>query len=210
MRNLILIGGRGSGKTTLATALRAELPDFCYVYTSVYTVRVPLTLIKSTDPKVARPNLLELSRKEYVRTVMANANVPELPFSREELDQYAFRLVDRYGEAVISDIVLAVAQPGRQYLFDNVARAANIRYLKDKGFFVVGLHASHETRIRRRHLEGRDIDPKDRSDLERQIEMSDEFFQITDCLPLADRRYNTDEISANSPKIVREIVEAIR
>ncbi|MBW2966063.1 EutP/PduV family microcompartment system protein, partial [Candidatus Woesearchaeota archaeon] len=65
MKDILLIGGMGSGKTTLAKALQDADPSMNYVYLSQYNARIPLTLIVTTHPK-----LLEFPKEEYIKTIL--------------------------------------------------------------------------------------------------------------------------------------------
>ena len=205
MRNLVLIGGPASGKTTLATALKSAADGLTYVYMAKYAVRIPLTLIE-----IAGPGRMSLPKSDYICAVIANENITTSKFSRERMDRYARQLIYLQGEAIVGELGYAVAQGCEPCVLDGTARSAGVRYLKEKGFYVVGLDCSFENQVKRRIATPRDIDPRDQSGLEKQIRETNELLQIPEALQFADKTYDTNKRRSDDPLIVREILEEIK
>ncbi len=203
MKNIVLVGGTGSGKTTLANALQRELPELNYVYVSKYAVRIPMTLMAD-----GHPDLLSLSRNNYVDAIVRTHSVELRDFSRDDMLNFSYNLVRTYGRRIILDVVAPFTVDKRPNLLDNVAKAGNVEYLKTMGYYVVGLNCSLENQVKRRF--GKLADDADCSDLEMQVHRSNEFFMVDKCLKLADVVYDTGENRSDSPEIVKEILQAIR
>ena len=206
MKNIALIGGVGAGKTTLATTLMQEDQSLHYIYMSKYGSRIPLTLIATSCP-----DLLTLSRNEYIRIIMRNQDIPLQEFTRQQMEEFNIHVDEVYGDSITSDIVLRLIDIRQHYLADNVHKVSNVRRFKENRFYIVGLHCRFETQVLRRLKDRKPIDPEDISLLERQVQLSNRVFQISDIMQLADLSYDTDQVSITDyPNIAREILERIR
>ena len=186
-----LTGAPGAGKTELATALIDSLPELFYVYMSRFAVRIPLTLRATTHP-----NILNYSRNKYITAVLANQDVEEPPFTRAEMDAFGKQVFAHYGPAVIGEIALDAVPSGRIAVFDSIATPENVEYLKRLGTYIVGLTCPFETRVQRRLKAPRDIDPKEKSELERQIRETEAHYDSEECLNIAHAVYNTERMRA--------------
>jgi dephospho-CoA kinase len=193
-----LTGAPGSGKTTLAKALQELVPDLFYVYMSRFAVRIPMTLRRTTHP-----NILEYSRNKYITAVLANQNVQEPPFTRAEMDEYGRLVFERFGPAVIGEIALDAVPSGRVAVFDGIATPENAKYMKRLHTYIVGLTCPFETRVQRRLANPRDIDPKEKSQLERQLRETEEHYYTDESLRIAHVVYDTEKMRA------REIAQCI-
>jgi len=202
MKNILLIGGMGSGKNTLGIALRLEVPKLHYIYVSKYAARIPMTLISSTHP-----DLLDSPKSEYIDTILKNEGIELKPFQRQEMDEYGMRVMEEYGKTIFAETAIRATKPEIPNLVDNIPLVENVQYLKDRGFYVVGLECSFEAQVRRCLKRGKDIDPSNTEELEEQIKGTNEFFDIEKTLKLADKVYNTDTVRADVNNRVREIID---
>ena len=205
MRNLLLIGGMGSGKTTLANAIKKEIPEINLVSMSKYTVRIPLTLLSSTHS-----DFLSQSKQEYIESIFENEDVEWGDFSRQELDAFAENVVSVYGDTIFAEIGYRATKGHEQSILDNIPQVANVQYLKDKEFYVVGLKCAFENQVIRRILDKKGIDFDKRSLLEEQIRSTNEFFTIREILPLAHKLYYTDGMKSDDPEVVKQVIQAIQ
>ncbi len=196
-----LIGGLGTGKTTLAKAIIQRFPKVAYVYMSRYAVRIPMALHKTTHPQ-----LLTYPRDKYIDTILANTQAPEQACSRAEMDAFGKEVFSKYGSTIAGEIVLRTAN--KTTVFDGLATIANVTYMKEHGVHVVGLYCPFETQVARRLKDARDIDPKKRSELERQIRSTEEFYEIGKIMELADTLYDTNKL--NSAQIAEDLMPVLQ
>ncbi len=197
--HIALIGGPATGKTTLAKTLQEAAPGLFYAYMSKYAARIPMSLQATTHPRI-----LNYSLKKYINTIVSNQDAEELKFTRAEMDEYGRKAIERHGATIIGKTALAVAPASRSAIFDNIATAASVTLLKNKGVYIVGLQCAFETQVKRRLENPRDIDPKERSELEKQLHNTPRLFQTELCLQLAHVTYDTDRMRPD--EIAREIL----
>ena len=162
-----------------------------------------MTLIATTHP-----DLLRLPKNEYIETIFDNEHIEWMDFSRQELDDFLKKITEQYGETILAEVGIRATKPEVPNVFDSVPRVENIKYLKGRGFYIVGLRCKFETQLKRSLGRKKEIDPADETPLRKQIESTDAYFQMDEMLKRADVVYNTDEVEANSPEILREIIEA--
>jgi len=189
--HVALIGGPGAGKTNASKELCEHLNDSEYVYMSRYAVRIPMAL-----QHLSHPDLLTYSRQEYIDAVLSNLDAQELKFKRAEMDVFASNVFKRYGPNVAGEIAFASVPEGKIGVFDGVATVENVKYMKEKGVYIVGLKCAFETQLKRRLEDGRDIDPKGRTEMSKQILATQKLYELERIMPLADVIYNTDCMSA--------------
>lgn len=188
--HVALTGGLGTGKTTTARKLCDLVEDTHYVYMSRYSVRIPMALRKTSHPQI-----LNYSRQEYINTILSNPEIPEFHFGRAEVDAFGMIVFARHGPAVAGEIALAVVPTGKTGVFDGVATAENVSYMKSKGVYIVGLHCSFETQTQRRLEQKRDIDPTERTPMIKQIHDTQRFYETEKCMQLAHIKYDTDKLN---------------
>lgn len=187
MQPILLIGGPGTGKTTLAKELVKRIPNAEYYYGSRYGVRIPMTLVATS-----KPDLLSLSKEQYLQTILQHKDISTMTFSREAMDAFGEQLFQRYGNSILAEVTHTVRDKNRVTIIDNSARQGNVGYHKKKGVFIVGLFCSLETQLQRRKAEARDIDFKDEDALRKDILRSMHYFEMDKILKLADVVYDTD------------------
>lgn len=202
MRNILLTGGMGSGKSELAKALVSENPNINYIYTSKYAVRIPLSLIATTNPE-----LVSLSKSDYIETIFKNIEIPSVNYSREDMDDFGQIITDTIGATIIAELALRACMPGLQNLVDNMPKVSNVKYLIDKGFYVVNFHCKPETQLERRLKNKKDIDPSEISSLEKQIQKTNSYFEIGLLQKLSHVSYDTDKLHTDDyPVIASQIL----
>jgi dephospho-CoA kinase len=208
MKNIAMVGGMGSGKTTLADAILKEDPTIHTLSMSMYGARIPMTLVATTHP-----NLLSLSKSEYIQTILENQHIELLDLSgqRQKMDDFEKIILGTYGKDIFGSIAFEALVPGVQNLADNLIIVENVKYLKDKGFYIIGCSCDLATRVNRCLKRGKDIDPKDRSELVVQIHKTDDYFESDRTIKLAEVVYDTTEISPeNYQQIAREVLSRTR
>jgi dephospho-CoA kinase len=211
MRNILVVGGMGTGKTTLAHALKQD--DIKEVYMSDYVIQIPMALQQKY------PDLLDLSEKDYLERVFENSDIERLKPNREMFDHwFKQELVPRFGETISAKVAEYAAglYEGRT-LIDNIAWRVNAAYLKERGFYVVGLTASVEKQIDRRLSVRKSGDPTSREEMEKVVHRSNDFFEVPELLGVAEIVHDTENkplmqgvYGSNEPtKYLREIVNRI-
>ena len=126
------------------------------------------------------------------------------------MDDFARHVTDKYGPTFYGELAFSLVQDDKPTLVDNQAGEVNVRFLQDKGFYVVGLACSFENQMKRRLENTKQMDPTDCLTLERQIHETNHYFEIVHSLPLAHVRYNTDDERSDSARIVGEVVRILR
>lgn len=203
--DILLIGGMGSGKTALARALvEASDLDVNYLYSSLYNVRIPLMLIKKDI------DMLSLSRQEFIETVRKNTGIETEDFPRDVTDKFGEKLSSKYGETFFAEVMFGVRDSRRNNLFDNMPGVDNVRYLKDLGVYVVGLRCSFDNQVQRRIKDRKAIDPVEREDIILQVRKTNDYFNISHTVELANYVVDTDDIRSDDESIVQRILSEIR
>ncbi|MDO8741295.1 MAG: hypothetical protein Q7J54_07025 [Candidatus Woesearchaeota archaeon] len=203
MKNIVLIGGMGSGKTTLGTALKKENPAINPIYMHRYGAGIPLTLIASDS------DLLSLPKADYIETIFKNGSIECKKFSRQEMDDIGKKVFDIYGDTILAELILRLVIPGVQNVVDNAVRASTVKYLKERGLYIVALNCRFETQVQRRLHDRKGIDPENKSLLEEQIKQTNAHFEIDATRGLADVVYDSDTFGLEYyPAIAKEIIKA--
>lgn len=208
MKNIAIVGGMASGKTTLADSLIKEDPSMHFLRMSDYCARIPMTLVASTHPC-----LLALPESRYIQAILENQDIQlsNLKGQRQKMDEFEKKILSIYGQDIFGKIALSALALDVQNLADNIILVPNVRYLKDRGFYIVGCSCDFEVRVERCLSRGKDIDPINKSDLEMQIRNTDAFFEADKTIRLADAVYDTTRISLESyTQIARTILEITR
>jgi hypothetical protein len=188
--HVALIGGLGTGKTETAKKLCELVEDSEYMYMSRFAVRIPMAL-----QRMSHPNLLTYSRDEYINTILSNIDAPEIKALRLEMDAFGAQVFKKYGANVAGEIALAAISNDKIGIFDGVATVANVAFMADKGVYIVGHECTFETQVKRVLGRKRDIDPKERSAVEKQIRDTQAFFETERCMTLTHIVYDTDKMN---------------
>lgn len=206
MRDVLLIGGMGAGKTTLARKLREEYPNFHYVYLGEDVILRPMRLQTSRYP-----DLLSKPKEEYIHIVVhEDADVSIAP-SRQERNDFTERIHRVYGETINAEIARAVRRRDQPNIFDNIPKRVNVSYLKERGVYIVGLECRFETQVERRLRDGRELDPHDRKALEELVKRANHLFEVPEILELADVIHDTDNVKEEDMHgIARGIIERLQ
>ncbi len=207
MKNILLIGGMASGKTTLVEALMKADPSINDINMSNYAVKIPMTLISKDHP-----DLMSYPKNIYIDTILKNQTVDEdlFRYKRREMDEFCQKVRDVYGETILAELGFLASDIHKQNVIDNIAKVPSVKYLKDQGFYVVGLECSFEDQIQRRLENPKSIDHPSRYKLEEQIMRTNAFFEIRDTTKLADKVYDTRKIRSDSSQVVQEILRDAR
>jgi adenylate kinase family enzyme len=210
MKNIVLIGGPGTGKSTLADAIVLQKPEINKIYVSKYVVRIPMTIFDGSPRVLKEIKKLpkETAKEKYINMIINNQYIDLNEFSRYEMDTYGKFIIDLLGETVNAEILERVVKKDKQNLLDNVFRYANIEYLRDKGFYVVRLKCRFKTESERRFNNNKQSDPSTRSELEMCLRNTIDFSEIEKTKDLADITYDTDIWSLDSyPYMAKEILQ---
>ncbi|MBU0980415.1 MAG: hypothetical protein KJ709_06410 [Nanoarchaeota archaeon] len=204
MRDILLIGGMGAGKTSLAIAMRNQDAGINYVPMALYTAYSPLSLLDT------HPDLLAMPKPGFLAAV---TNPPEEigEFHREEMDDIGQRIIEAYGGTIMAEIALAARKDNARNVIDNISKASNVSYLKEKGLYIVGLDCSFDTQVERRMRDHKGMDPEDRPHLEEQVRRTNEHFEIDDILKLTHTIIDTESIGLDDyPSVAEDILSAVR
>ena len=210
MRNIAIVGGIKTGKSSLVEALLQENPELHRVSMSRYGIGIPMTLIAE-----GYPDLLTLPKPEYIQTILAHQDIPSIEIKRKRREVYSFKMDvrDRYGPTIMAETTIAALQLGVQNLVDHVASVNDVLCFKHRKFFVVGLYCNFQAKLRR-CLRGKDIDSRDKTRLEglqSHIVSSDLYLESNKTIQFADAIYDTSKISnAYCQEIARKILKATR
>ncbi|MBI2129255.1 AAA family ATPase [Candidatus Woesearchaeota archaeon] len=203
MKNIVLIGGMGSGKTTLGTALKKENPNINLIYMNRYGAGIPLTLIASDS------GLISLPKADYIETIFKNGNIECKKFSRQEMDDIGKKVFNAYGDTIWPELILRSVIPGVQNVVDNAVKASTIKYLKERGLYIVALHCRFETQVQRRLHNRKGIDPENKSLLEEQIKQTNAYVEVDAERELAHAVYDSDTFGLEHySAIAKEIIKA--
>ena len=210
MRNIAIVGGIKTGKSSLVDALLSENPNIHRISMANYGIRIPMTLITQ-----GYPDLLELPKPEYIKTILANQEIPLIEIKGKRREIYTFKtdVREKYGPTIMAETTLQALHSGVQNLVDHVAGVNDALSFKRQGFYIVGLYCNFDAKLRR-CLRGKDIDPRDRSRLEAlqsHIVASDLYLEANKTIQLANAIYDTSRISTEyCQEIAREILKAAR
>lgn len=189
MRNILLVGGMGAGKTTLANHLLAAVPDLVLLYTGRRAIMAGATLRRRL------PGLLDLDRDAYIAAVNAVSDDEIITTGRDENIEYSRLINSVFGPTIIADTLIASLLPDRFYLVDNILGLPNVLQLRMAGFAVVGLTCALATQVERRAADARAGDAVMRDELVAQTLRSNEAFDVSACLEAADEIFDTDLLS---------------
>lgn len=207
MGNIILIGGMGTGKTTLVDTLKQQYPEMHHIYWSKYAVRIPLTLIAN-----GHDDLLSLPKARYIDTILEHQDIPISPtLFRPTMDEYCERVTETFGDEFFGELALALIVQDTPNLVENMAKRANVRYLRERGFYIVGLDCPFETQVERRWKQKRDVDSYESiEELATQIAINNRFLEIPESLEFAHVIYNTEDRRSDSPDIITYLVQILK
>ena len=197
MKGIVLIGGAGTGKSTVAKMLASRIPNAEYLYGSRYLCRVPMVIYNCDSSKLPE------EKEDYLRSIVGHKDVPMGSFPREAMDDFVDKVMEKYGERILAEVIYNVMDPSKINILDNSARVSNVQFHKKHGFLVFGLTCSFETQVKRRLKDARDVDHTDEVKLRADLKRSMEWFEVDEILPLAEEVYGTDVMSPE------EVVEAI-
>ncbi len=201
MRDIAVVGGVGSGKTTFSEALISVDSGYHRVYMGKYNVMIPMTLIATSCP-----SLLSFGKDEYIRFVIDNSGIELIDFPRHELDEYLVSATKTYGETIAAEMGWAACIHTKPNVIDGVPGVENVRYLKKRGVFMVGLSCEPDIRMKRRLQDKKPMDPKDEDELMHQIKSTDDLYQLQGILGLADIVFDTDESGFDYTEHAKEVI----
>ena len=204
MRDVVIIGGMGAGKSTLCKALGLAVPQSHYLYAGKYIAQLPFALHRKN------PDLFLLPRATFIDTVLANQDMPIPPARREDLNTAAERAFAAYGELVEADLVLRARKTGVPNVIDSLACVVNVERAKQEGLYLVGLECSFETQVQRCLARRKDIDPTDKAGIDHFVRWYNDILHVDQTLPLAHKRYTTDNHSITLSEMVEEIAHVMR
>ena len=200
MRDVAIIGGPGTGKDTLVSGLESRIPRLHKIYMAQVMAYIPLRIVSEENTSLLdlpsdrwkEADVFKCSRAEYIARLLERQNYTDFPkIERQKLIDMGKTVREVYGDNAEAVFCSAFRLDGRVNVFNNVSRTANVKYLKDSGVYVVGLHCSFDEQVRRRMNEARDIDPKKPDELATLIRRNIDTFETEACLLLADVKYDT-------------------
>ncbi|MFA6888853.1 MAG: zeta toxin family protein [Candidatus Woesearchaeota archaeon] len=199
MQNIVLCGGPGSGKTTFAKLFIEKVPTYRYQYMSFPAVRIPMTLLQTTHPQ-----LLELSKKEYLKIIKENKNIQVLHHTRTECSIFGRKLMEKYGPQIMGEAGYSFCNE-KLTILDGLAGVQSLLFLKEKRFLVIGFRCNLSTQVERRMNNMKDIDSQE--NIEQMIRETNEYLHATDCVQNADTVYDTDVMKTED--IVEDVIKKI-
>jgi hypothetical protein len=174
----------------------------------MYGARIPMTLAATTHP-----DLLKLTKQEYIHAILSNQHVPLLSLEgqRQKMDEFERQVLNAYGQDIFANIAFGALVTGVQNLADNVIIVPNVKYFKDRGFYIVGCTCDFSTRVDRCYHRKKDIDPKDRPGIALQITKTDNYFESDRTIKLADMVSDTTHLGKEDyPLIAQEVLRITR
>lgn len=205
--SIAIVGGPGTGKTTLAKLLTGQADDVQYVRMARHSVLVPYTLYHNTHPQ-----LFSFDRDEYIQIVADHVDI-ELPsfnsIEREELDTFGRRIFDTFGDTVTSEITFLLYGDAKN-VFDNVAKEKNVAYMRERDVHTVGLTCDVTTKVKRRLNQRKPIEPTSAPGLQEQIRSTEELLEKNACLERADVVYDTEELPEDYAPILPELLDMLK
>jgi chloramphenicol 3-O-phosphotransferase len=205
MKDILLIGGMATGKTTLAKAIQTTAPNANYIYMAELAVGLPMTL-----QATVMPNILSKTRGEYIATMRDYNETPCRIFPRAQADAFGQQVMDTYGATIFAEIGYDARKPNKVNILDNIPKVANVQHLKDRGVLVVGLRCSFDQQVKRRTEQRKPNDPIASDDIARQIRSTSQYFELPDILQLADVVFDTTNVMSNSNGIVEAVLAAMK
>lgn len=205
MRNILLVGGMGTGKSTLAERINEYDNSIFHLEGSKYAVRIPMNL--GLDPS-------EISKESFIETILENEHISfEKNLTRNMTDLYGLELIRIYGESFIGELYNnIISRKGNSGVIDSCPKVSNVKYLKDKGFYVVGLITNFETQIKRCVKRKKDLDPITEDEMRHQIINTSNFYELKESMELVDIAFNMNnfDIKNNLSDINYVVSEILR
>ena len=206
MKDLLLVGGMGSGKDTLITALEKAYPEINHVSMAPLAGGIPLHLSRTSHP-----DLLKLPREECIIEILKNQDLVLPKYERDEYDDIGARLLEKYGINFHGDLYLAVREPDVPNIYNHVAKLLNLRYIQESvDAFTLGLDCEEDTQAERRFKNRKPMDPETIEDMKLQVQRTNAYFQTDWMLKECDVVVNTDMLRSNDPSIVQLVLSHIQ
>lgn len=188
MVDIAIVGGMGTGKTTI-TELLANETSAVPVNLSHLVTSVPLHLQQQGY------DLLKLDKHDYVRLIIEHATDDIPPFSRKAKHKYTRRLLRRYGKRMPAELALA-SHNGYPRIFDGVSLVASVNHLMDRHTYVAGLTCPEDLRIERCLGRNRNGDAQTIEQFRDQLQEDDQLRETNELLYIVDNVFDT---SAQTP-----------
>lgn len=207
MKDIVVVGGMGSGKTTLCRTLKDLEPDLNWYHMGHLVVKVPLAL------KEQGFNFDQVAgASEYMSLVKHNSTLSPLQnYTREELDTMMEYVHDRFGNDISARLAIQNRDSSRMNLVDNVPKEAGVKYLRDSGFYVVAMNCPENVQIDRAMKRGKSVDPTTVEQMQSQVCDTNRRFQISRSRAYAHRVILSDNVSLDDyVGIAKEILEVCR
>ena len=208
MRNIVLVGGMGTGKTTLAERLAEFDSSIFHLSGSKYGVKIPMTL-------GINPN--QVSKSDYIKIIMQNDDIKlREDLTRDMTDAYASKLNEIYGKTFFGELYdEIISRKGTIGVIDNCPKSSNIAYLKNNGFYVVGLVSDYETQVERCMKRKKGIDPTTEPEMRTQISNTANFFELEKSMSLAHDTFDMNKFdivnnSSDIEYIVSQVIKQVR